>query len=172
MLETLEPWEAIKFDGGGSSQMWYGGLPKDQQVVTPANRLLSQYLAIIAPRGDGIDLAPDSPLPPLPDLESWWERISSEIQTWWDETWPPLYSQITDWWDRTWPDLEKRIAAWWNEQMAALVRWIETELANALNQLCSAAAILPIGLAAIVWRQSKRFKQARDQRLYEEATDE
>lgn len=174
MLETLEPWEAIKFDGGGSSQLWYGGLSENQREVTPHDRQLSQYLAIIAPPGDGIDLEPTSPIPPLPepDFEGWWERISSGIQTWWDETWPPLQDQITDWWDRTWDDLEQRVADWWDEQMDALARWIETELSNALNQLCGAAAILPVGLAFVAWRQNRYSQQSKAKRIHEEKINE
>ncbi len=51
MYERLGVSEAIKFDGGGSSQLWYGG-----EVITPRDeRLLSQYLAVIADQGHGID---------------------------------------------------------------------------------------------------------------------
>lgn len=56
MLQNLDVWEAIKFDGGGSSQLWYGGWTPSQGVVTPGDgRLLSQYLAVIAEGGTGIE---------------------------------------------------------------------------------------------------------------------
>lgn len=173
MIESLEPWEAIKFDGGGSSQMWYGGLPNNQGVVTAGDgRLLSQYLAIIASPGNGIDLTPAFPIPPLPDFDGWWDRISSSIEEWWNEAWPSLQERVANWWEDTWNNLEQRISDWWDEQLDALARWIEMELANALNQLCGTAAILPVGFAAVVWLQNKRLRQAKHKRICEETTDE
>jgi hypothetical protein len=48
--EQLAAWDAIKFDGGGSSQLWYGG-----RTITPGDgRQISQYLAVIAEPGAGI----------------------------------------------------------------------------------------------------------------------
>jgi hypothetical protein len=50
MREGLGTWDAIKFDGGGSSQLWYAG-----RVITNGDgRQLSQYLAVLAEPGSGI----------------------------------------------------------------------------------------------------------------------
>lgn len=158
MLETMQPWEAIKLDGGGSSQLWYGGLPEGQRVADRGDgRHLSQYLAIIAPPGDGIDLEP-SPIIQPPDLNEWWEQLGQDVQEWWAETLPPLQESIDKWWEQTWDDLQQRLNEWWEEQQEALVRWIETELEQVLNQLCGAAA-LPAGAVVIVWIQNQRRKR-------------
>jgi len=50
MRDRLAAWDAIKFDGGGSSQLWYGG----QVVEAGDGRKLSQFLAVIAEPGAGI----------------------------------------------------------------------------------------------------------------------
>jgi len=50
MREQLAAWDAIKFDGGGSSQLWYGG----RVIEIGDGRQLSQYLAVIAEPGAGI----------------------------------------------------------------------------------------------------------------------
>ena len=63
MKDNLSPWSAIKFDGGGSTQMWYRGLPQadfpEHIAFAQSNRNLSQYMAVIAKSGNGIQL--DSP---------------------------------------------------------------------------------------------------------------
>ncbi len=51
LREELDAWEAIKFDGGGSSQLWYGG----RTITAGDRRRLSQYLAVLAPPGAGIE---------------------------------------------------------------------------------------------------------------------
>jgi len=43
-------WNAIKFDGGGSTHLWYDG----RVLTTDNTRQLSSYLAVIAPPGGGI----------------------------------------------------------------------------------------------------------------------
>lgn len=51
MQGKLGVYDAIKFDGGGSTQLWYDGA-----VITPGDgRQLSQYLALTALPGNGID---------------------------------------------------------------------------------------------------------------------
>jgi hypothetical protein len=50
MRDRLAAWDAIKFDGGGSSQLWYGG----QTLEAGDGRKLSQLLAVIAEPGAGI----------------------------------------------------------------------------------------------------------------------
>ncbi len=51
MKHTLDAWDAIKFDGGSSSQLWYGG-----RIITSGDgRQLSQYLVMLAEPGTGIE---------------------------------------------------------------------------------------------------------------------
>lgn len=58
LREELDAWDAIKFDGGGSSQLWYDG-----RVITAGDgRRLSQYLAVLAPPGTGIEHVVGAPL--------------------------------------------------------------------------------------------------------------
>ena len=57
MNDQIKPWNAIKFDGGGSSQLSYGG-----SIITPGDgRRLSQYLAVIAGPGSGIEDTTEAP---------------------------------------------------------------------------------------------------------------
>lgn len=56
MLTTLGVMDALKFDGGGSSQMWFAGekpLPID---AGGENRRLTNFLAVYAQRGQGLAL--------------------------------------------------------------------------------------------------------------------
>lgn len=61
MSSSLNVEEAIKFDGGGSSQLWYAGLPPSQQDIVPSSRRLAQYLGIFAQTGNGINIATQVP---------------------------------------------------------------------------------------------------------------
>lgn len=56
MRSQLGAWNALKFDGGGSSQLWFDGA--SQFTVDPLGeeRELSNYLALYAPSGQGIEL--------------------------------------------------------------------------------------------------------------------
>jgi hypothetical protein len=56
MRNQLGAWNALKFDGGGSSQLWFHSA--SPITVDPAGekRLLSNYLALYAPPGQGIEL--------------------------------------------------------------------------------------------------------------------
>lgn len=58
MLQELEVWNAIKLDGGGSTQLWYRGVKSEEDpfVLRGDGRLLSQYLSITASSGSGISL--------------------------------------------------------------------------------------------------------------------
>ncbi|MCS7039951.1 MAG: phosphodiester glycosidase family protein [Caldilineales bacterium] len=94
MKQDLDVWDAMKFDGGGSSQLWYGG----QTVVSGDGRRLSQYLAVIASPGNGIEeadiAAPLSaqPLSPLFfDLVAPGEtaRLRIEVRNTGQTTWQP-----------------------------------------------------------------------------------
>jgi hypothetical protein len=51
MMSEWGAWNAIKFDGGGSTHLWLGG----RTLTEDNSRQLSQYLAVIAERGTGID---------------------------------------------------------------------------------------------------------------------
>jgi len=51
MMSEWGAWDAIKFDGGGSTHLWLGG----RTLTADNTRQLSQYLAVIAEPGTGID---------------------------------------------------------------------------------------------------------------------
>lgn len=56
LAEKLGVWQALKFDGGGSSHLWFGG---DEPLLLDAgreNRRLTNHLALYAAPGDGITL--------------------------------------------------------------------------------------------------------------------
>ena len=56
MLEELGVWTAMKFDGGGSSQMLFLGPPEILIYPENVDRKLTNFLALYAPQGKGIDL--------------------------------------------------------------------------------------------------------------------
>ena len=58
MHEQLGAWNALKFDGGGSSQLWYAGAPNPE--VYPSSRRLSSFLGLYASPGKGIYLPLDA----------------------------------------------------------------------------------------------------------------
>lgn len=100
MKEELDVWSAIKLDGGGSSQIYYGGLPGDSVGEKTPYRgggyWLSNYLSIFAQSGSGIEQSvpstqmPTSTIGPLPAAgsfssrsgTSWWEQFSKSFAGW------------------------------------------------------------------------------------------
>jgi len=56
MHDQLGTWNALKFDGGGSSQLWFDGATPLTIDAGGVNRPLSNFLAVYAERGDGIQL--------------------------------------------------------------------------------------------------------------------
>lgn len=78
MKNQLGVWQALKFDGGGSSQMLYNPeIPvhidqiEDDQNIKP--RPLTNFIAVYAPEGDGIQL----PLEAQPKEKVFYQVISS-----------------------------------------------------------------------------------------------
>lgn len=161
ITRTLQPQEAIKLDGGGSSQMWYGGLPEDQRVVDPGDgRQLSQYLAIIAPSGDGIDLEPPTPEPP-PGSGNWWDSLLQNIEQRWEgilSWWDSLPQNIRQWWESTLGGFQQRMSEWWQRQQEELKRRMLEELEQAISQLCATAAI-PGSIVTVFWIQNRRRRR-------------
>lgn len=60
MANKLHVWNALKFDGGGSSQMWIKDAAPNQIVAAGDGRALSNWMGIFAADGDGIDLPLDA----------------------------------------------------------------------------------------------------------------
>lgn len=150
LYDNLQPTHAIKLDGGGSSQLWYGGSAATQNN----SRNLSHYLAILAPAGNGIDWDQPGSEPP-PTSESWWERITANLKEWWDETSTGIIQWLSNWWENTWNDAQQRFDDWWQRQKEDIGRRIEQGLVQALEQLCSGAAV-PSTVVVFVWIQRRR----------------
>lgn len=92
-------WDAIKFDGGGSTHLWYDGKARTSDNV----RQLSGYLAVIAAPGHGI-VDEDEAIPPPTTTPSLWERIVLRLQKWWRPTW----ERVVRWWEEQQKDVKKR----------------------------------------------------------------
>jgi len=142
--DVLQPWQAIKMDGGGSSQLWYGGLPgnsiETRVVRAGDHRKLSQYLAVLAYPGSGIVIRPE-PAPP-------------DHPVWWDQIWQDIQSKLDQWWNRQ----KAELAKWWEKQKAAFIKWLKTQLQKYLNQLyrqLCGTAMLPVEMM-LVWRARRR----------------
>lgn len=116
MNEQLTAADAIKFDGGGSSQLWYAG-----QIISHGDgRELSQYLAVIAPPGSGIEKDP----PPL----SLGEQVKALIER--------VLQAIT----RKFEELGQKLSDW-------IQRELERQVQELVDQVCGGSALLPTGVA-------------------------
>lgn len=155
--DALRPQQAIKMDGGGSSQFWYGGLPgatpKARVVYAGDGRRLSQYMAVFAESGSGIIIEPE---PEPPDQPGWWERIWQNIRSEVEEWWEQRKADLAEWWEQRKVDL----AEWWEQRKADFVEWLETQLQEYLNELCGqvcGTAMLPGGMVLLLWvRRGRR----------------
>lgn len=160
--KNLEPWEAIKFDGGGSAQMWYGGLPgtgfEARELFPNRDRKLSQYLAIIAPPGEGIELEPPEALTPLPMIdEGWWDGLWTSIEQQLVETWSSIGQDLSRLWREFRTNAERRFAEWWQTAQEELTRQIIAELERMIGQLCgSVATLLTVTFAGVAWMSHHR----------------
>jgi len=137
MKDQLDAMQAIKLDGGGSSQIYYSALPEQEKVYRVDGRWLSQYLGIVAQSGNGIVLESTPPVsqPPSGDMGlNWWHKIQKgwndfwiNTGTWWQnrvDWWNGLPKKFTDWLNgvsRWWQELPQRIEDWLLQQY---MRWL------------------------------------------------
>jgi hypothetical protein len=163
MRDELATWDAIKFDGGGSSQIWYDG----QTIVPGDGRQLSQFLAVIAPPGAGIqDSEPPAEPPGLQignplawhAVQAWLQALSERLRTA-TERWvaeqaqhveqaaKELMAELGRQLEQRLAELEQQLADW-------IAREAERQMQNLLEQLCGASALAPAGLA--VWVVARR----------------
>jgi hypothetical protein len=160
MQERLDVWQAIKFDGGGSSQLW----SKDYQTrkgikYREEARSLSQYLAVVAEPGAGIDV-PRVLEEPSDDQEQ--EPEEGRSTTWLDQI-REAWTQFTQWltelpslpgrlWDQLINSLREKAIAWAEEKIQELIE-------QTLPQCCFGLA-LPIGFVVMTAARNRR-KRAR-----------
>ena len=164
MKDQLDIYQAIKLDGGGSSQIYYAALPESQRTYRVDGRYLSQYLGILASSGSGIDLEsnpPQSEPPTDDDNLSWWQKIQkswndirNSVGNWWQDRvdwWNGVKNDIANWWDGVktwWRELPQRIEDWFFQQF---IDWLTQQL----NQLCGSAGIIPMAIAVVVYARRR-----------------
>jgi hypothetical protein len=56
LVDQLHVWQALKFDGGGSTHLYYAAQPETWIDPEGNNRPLSNYLGVYAPGGTGLEL--------------------------------------------------------------------------------------------------------------------
>jgi hypothetical protein len=144
MKDQLDAWDAIKFDGGGSSQLWYGGL--SQPFITRGDgRHLSQYLAVIAERGSGIE---DSPKEKTGLWEQLIERIHQAIEQWFTGWQQRIAKEL----ERLLEELETRLREFIEHELEQLVqRWIE--------ETCGSKVMLLGGVLLVTLYQRRRSRR-------------
>ncbi len=163
MTESIGAWDAMKFDGGGSSQLWY-----NKQVVQSGQvgRWLSQYLTVIAEAGSGIDIAiPEEEggdEPSLPPGIPWWDVILNWISTSWDniQAW---WSGVHDAWNdlrSEWESVFTWLEAFQRDPIGMLWALLQDLLVNILEvwfrQLCGLpAASTAMVFSVYVWKKRK-----------------
>jgi len=162
MYQNLKPWDAIKWDGGGSSQLWYGGKPGDQsldkKVFMGDMRRLSQYLAVFAPPGNGIKLEPEpSPFPKPTDwlqrFLAWIDRVRKSIDD--------LVNKGKQWlkWLNEWAKEVDRILNWFNEIRNLTPEEMAIRLLEWFVQQCFGALSLIVGVAVLSVIVGRRRRQ-------------
>jgi hypothetical protein len=152
MQAELEIHQAIKLDGGGSTQLWYTGA-EDPYILRGDGRPLTNYLAVIAPPGNGIILEPEPEPEPEPGPDgSWWDQLWAGVAAWWDEVTAGIEQRLNTWW----AEQQQKLEEWWQEQQRRALEELERQLVEWFNGLCG-AAFLP-GTAALVltWNLRRR----------------
>jgi len=138
MSEQLAAWDAIKFDGGGSSQLWYSG----QFISRGDGRQLSQYLAVAAPSGSGIQ--DTVPSPSLTDqLKALIERLRQTVERQLDQWRQQAEEAVRQWV----AELERQASEWFQREL-------ERQVQGLVEQVCG-SVLAPMGLAVwlTAWRR-------------------
>lgn len=92
-------WDAMKFDGGSSTHLWYDGKARTSDNV----RQLSGYLAVLAAPGHGI-VDEGEAIPPPTTTPNLWDRIILRLQKWWQPTW----ERVVRWWEERQMEVKTR----------------------------------------------------------------
>jgi hypothetical protein len=154
LLDVLEADDAIKMDGGGSTQLWYAGAVQPY-ILQGDGRLLTNYLSVLAAPGSGIDyfqpVPNPEPFPELPEIpeippldpQSWLDKL----EAWWHGT--ELYQTIQEI-QQTIAQVKQAIADF--EQFVQNIQ--DPNWWNSLKCLEGMAAVL--ALAAFALRLSRR----------------
>jgi hypothetical protein len=148
MDEQLDAWQAIKLDGGGSSQLYYGGA-SDPFVERGDGRLLTNFLAIMAQPGSGIVL-PQEPSPPTGPEPRWWDQLWQDLSDWLQGLADDVRQRLDEWWQEQQRELEERIDQWWEETQRRFTDWLEDQFLQWLSDVCG-TALLPVGTVAGIW---------------------
>jgi hypothetical protein len=157
MREKLDIWQAIKFDGGGSSQLWYKGNSEDGSIVyREEKRSLSQYMAVIAAPGTGIDVPRPGGAPPTEPGDEPREGQHSgwlvRIRKIWDgivqslEELPLLPERL---WNQAKNWLIQRLMTWAEEKIQGIVE-------QTLAQYCAGTTLLLGTVGLVVSRNHRR----------------
>lgn len=155
MDSQLETGQAIKFDGGGSTQLWYGDIesedPYDKVIYRGDGRWLSQYLAVYAQPGSGIihPGTPELPSPEPPDaglniFQRIWKAITGGVDKfvrWVKE----LVANAIDQAQRSLENAKRK-----------LVEDIQRQLVQKLKELCGAAWLPGLAVAGIWFLRRRR----------------
>lgn len=164
MDNKLDVWQAIKFDGGGSSQLYYEGAKKSY-VETGDSRLLTNFLAVYAQPGSGIfpETSSDTPTPSDPpdapsddDDLNWWQKVQKDWTDFWrnaDNWWKEKKQDASDWWSG--------IKTWWQELPQRVEDWLFQQFMNWLNQklnkLCGSTGLIPVTIITLIYARNRRF---------------
>lgn len=158
MREQMDVWQAIKFDGGGSSQLWYKGDSVSGSIVyREERRSLSQYLALTAEPGDGIDVPrPDEIIPVTsgdePE-ESQLARLLEQIQT--------ALNEVVRWFQELPTLLGRLLDQAMNRVIEQVTSWAEKKIQEFVEQTlsqCCVGLALPVGVVILAagWKRRKR----------------
>jgi len=166
LKEDLEVWNAIKFDGGGSSQLWYGGMvAESKRVIESGNRKLSQYLAIFAEPGSGIKSPESSPNTPTKisfyeSLQKWLSTIMDKVTKLWNSVWGKLqqlpqksWEMVEEWLSTQWV----KLTTWFEEELNRQIDNFVTQLNKRIIENCAANFILVgIIITPVILRRNRR----------------
>jgi hypothetical protein len=149
---SLDVDDAIKFDGGGSSKLWFNG-----KVLEPGDsRKLTNFLVVLSQAGTGINLSDmntvpsDEQTPAIPPGNKIGKSWSDQILVWWHST--EVYKK--------WQELSQDIAEIQQAINDLKEIWTNIQDLNWWNEQCSGAVTIPLSLAILVYvrRKPKRGK--------------
>ncbi len=147
MSVQLAAWDAIKFDGGGSSQLWYSG----QYMVSGDGRELSQYLAVVAPPGSGIVVTSPSPsVSPTEKLTALFEQLRQTVTR-----------QLRAWRQLAEQEARRRVEEWMQQLEERLQHEAERQAEELTSQLCGSSMLAPVGLVLVLTVRRRRRTHTR-----------
>ena len=144
MHDDLDVWDAMKFDGGSSTQMAYAG----RVLVGRNGRRLTQYLAVIAQPGHGIEAHSGVKPSVTKRLNQKKEDLEKRLEQ-------AMKRQVEKW-ERS---IERELGKMLREAERRAEREVEREIQKRFDETCGGSMVIglsPLFLAIVLGRRKRR----------------